>query len=114
DTSSATAGERAEQDGVNQVGHAEQVPDDCRRARIWPSGNPPVGDERREESRQDVADARRNREDARQLLLEISDEEHAAEDPERLDADQPVLRDASDDRAERPGENKEVATANRS
>jgi hypothetical protein len=25
--------------------------------------------------------------------LEISDEEHAAEDPERLDADQPVLRD---------------------
>ena len=62
---------------------------------------PTIGDKRRKESRQDVADARRDREDPRQLPLEISDEEHAAEDPERLDADQPVLRDAADDGAER-------------
>ena len=74
---------------------------------------PPVGDERRNESRQDVADARRDREDPRQLPLEISDEEHAAENPERLDADQPVLRDATDDRAKRPGEKKEVARGKR-
>src|SRR6516165_2048946 len=113
DTSSATAGERAEHDRVDQVGHAEQVPRDCRRARIWLSGNPPVGDERRKKSRQDVADARRDREDPRQLPLEISDEEHAAEDPERLDADQPMLRDAADDRAERPGGKKEVASGKR-
>jgi hypothetical protein len=44
--------------------------------------------------------------------LEISDEKHAAEDSERLDADQPMLRDAADDRTERPGEKKEVAGGN--
>jgi len=33
--------------------------------------------------------------------LEIADEKYAAEDTERLDADQPMLRDAADDRAER-------------
>jgi hypothetical protein len=42
-----------------------------------------------------------------------SDEEHAAEDPERLDADQPMLRDAADDRAERSREKKEVASGKR-
>jgi hypothetical protein len=76
-------------------------------------GNPPVGDERCKESRKDVADARRDREDPRQLPLEISDEEHAAEDAERLDADQPVRRDAADDRAKRRGEKKEVASGKR-
>src|SRR5262249_40413809 len=80
---------------------------------MWPAATPPEGEERREEPRQAAPDARRNREDARQLPLEISDEEHAAEDPERLDADQPVLRDAADDRAERPGEKKEVASGKR-
>src|SRR5262249_42890761 len=86
DTSSAATCQRAEHKGVDQVGHAEQVPRDCRRARIWLSGNPPIGDERRKYPRQNVADACRDREGPRQLPLEISDDEHAAEDSERLDA----------------------------
>jgi len=112
--SAAATGQRADGEGVDQVSHAEQVPRDCRLARIGLSGNPPIGDKRRKESRQDVADAGLDREDSGQLPLEISDEEHAAEDSERLDADQPVLRDAVDDRAKRPGEKKEVTSGERS
>src|SRR5262249_53980265 len=43
----SASGQRSERDRVDEIGHAEQVPGDCRRARVWLRAEPPAGDERR-------------------------------------------------------------------
>src|SRR5262249_29244427 len=95
-------GQRSDRHRVDEIGHPEQVPRDRWAARIGFTDEPPVCDEWRQDAGQNVANAGRNGKEPGQLTLEIPNQKHAAEDPERLDSDQPVLRNAGNDGAEGP------------
>src|SRR6266481_6171342 len=97
DSSPATAGNRTEREGTDQISHAEEIPRDRSAPRVGLSRIPPIGDQRCENPGQQVADARGNRKERRQLALEVADQEHAADDSDCLYADQPMLRYSGDD-----------------
>src|SRR6516165_10508740 len=109
DAATATSGERSDRDGVDQIGHAEQVPRDGGGAGIRFAGKPPVRDQGCKNARQDVAHSGWDREQPRQLPLEIADQEHSTENPDRLYGNQPVLWDDGNDLAEGLREEQQVS-----
>jgi hypothetical protein len=61
---------------------------------------PPIGDDWRKQTGQRVTNSCRDSEHSRQFTLPPPDEKDAAENPEDLDPDQPVLWDGGEDGAE--------------
>jgi hypothetical protein len=68
---------------------------------------PPIDHDRRRNTCQAVTDSGRNGEYWR-LPLEVGNEEHAAEESERLDSDQPMLRNGGNAVAERPRQQEQI------
>jgi len=74
DAAPTAAGKRAQCHGIDEIGHAEEIPRDRSAARIGLASIPRIGNERREQSGRDVADAGRQREKTGQLAREIADQ----------------------------------------
>jgi len=74
DAAPAAGGKGAQRHGIDEIGHAEEIPRDRSAACIGLAAIPRIGNERREQSGRDVADAGRQREKTGQLAREIADQ----------------------------------------